>query len=134
MRRRDVQGDGALVPMSSGAYSPAVLVEPFCFVSGQSPVDPSTNAVVGATAAEQLDQTLDNVAAILELVGLGLNHLVSVTIMLTDIADWDAVNARYARRFTGLRLPSRMIVAARGILPAGALLELQAVAVRADSE
>jgi 2-iminobutanoate/2-iminopropanoate deaminase len=120
------------VPASSGAYTPAVVAGPLCFVSGQSPVDPVTGELVGGGAREQTDQTLANLFAILSAAGFAPTDLVSVTIVLTDIADWGEVNAAYAARLPEGRRPARMMVQASAVLPEGARLEIQAVAARSD--
>jgi 2-iminobutanoate/2-iminopropanoate deaminase len=125
-----VNGGGDGVPASSGAYTPAVVAEPLCFVSGQSPVDPVTGELVSGGVLEQTDQTLTNLFAILAAAGFEPTELVSVTIVLIDIADWAQVNAAYAARLPEGRRPARMMVQASAVLPEGARLEIQAVAAR----
>ena len=125
-----IRGGEAGVPASSGAYSPAVVAGPLCFVSGQSPVDPETGALLEGTAAEQTDLTLDNLFAILGAAGFEPGDLVSVTVLLADLGDWGEVNAAYARRIPADRRPARMMVQAGAVPPPGARLEIQAVAAR----
>jgi 2-iminobutanoate/2-iminopropanoate deaminase len=121
---------GAGVPASSGAYSPAVVAGTLCFVSGQSPVDPETGEVIEGSLADQVNQTLDNVFSILRAAGFSEDNLVSVTIMLADLADREEVNAVYERRLR--TRPARMMVEAGAVPPAGARLEIQAIAARQD--
>lgn len=125
-----IRGGEAGVPASSGAYSPAVVAGPLCFVSGQSPVDPETGALLEGTAAEQTDLTLHNLFAILGAAGFEPGDLVSVTVLLADLGDWEEVNAAYARRIPADRRPARMMVQAGAVPPPGARLEIQAVAAR----
>jgi 2-iminobutanoate/2-iminopropanoate deaminase len=120
------------VPASSGAYSPAVVAGPLCFVSGQSPVDPITGELIEGSLTDEVDQTLDNLFAVLDAAGFRPQDLVSVTVMLADLADRAEVNRAYARRFESSRLPARMMVQAGAVPPAGAGLEIQAIAARAD--
>jgi 2-iminobutanoate/2-iminopropanoate deaminase len=99
-------------------------------VSGQSPVDPATGALVEGSAAEQTDRTLDNLFAILSVAGFEPTDLVSVTVLLADLRDREEVNAAYAARFPPDRRPSRMMVEAGAVPPPGARLEIQAIAAR----
>lgn len=125
-----VNGPSNGVPASTGAYTPAVVAGPLCFVSGQSPVDPVSGELVPGGAREQTEQTLTNLFAILAAAGFEPADLVSVTILLTDINDWDEVNAAYAARIPADRRPARMMVQAGAVPPAGARLEIQAIAAR----
>jgi 2-iminobutanoate/2-iminopropanoate deaminase len=127
-----VNGGSEGVPASSGAYTPAVVAEPLCFVSGQSPVDSATGELVPGGPREQTDQTLTNLFAILAAAGFAPSDLVSVTIVLTDVADWGEVNVAYAARLPEGRRPARMMVQASAVLPEGARLEIQAVAARSE--
>lgn len=68
-----------------GPFPQAVKVGPLVFVSGQGPLSPVTNLPIEGGFAEQVQQTFKNVQAILGAAGLGLEHVVKVTIYLTDI-------------------------------------------------
>lgn len=81
-----------------GAYSPGLRVGDFVFVSGQGPLDPVTNQIVGTTIEEQTRRTLDNVKAILEAGGCTMDDCVKSTVHLLDIkmfADFNKVYAEY---------------------------------------
>ena len=69
----------------SRAVPQAVQVGPLLFMSGQGPLSPVTNQPIGAGFAEQVQQTFDNVEAILQAAGLNLEHVVKVTVYLADI-------------------------------------------------
>jgi 2-iminobutanoate/2-iminopropanoate deaminase len=114
-------------PAAIGPYSQAVIAGPLVFVSGQLPIDPATGTLAGTDAAEQVQQSLKNISAILGEIGLGLKDVVKTTIFLTDMADFDAVNTVYAEHFDHQPLPARSTVAVAE-LPKAALLEVEVVA------
>ena len=111
-------------PLPKGPYSPAVRAGDFIYVSGQTPRDPGTGALVGTDIATQTRQTLGNVQRLLGEAGASMDDVVSVIIYLTDVDDWSAMNAVYGEFFR-VPYPSRTAVGAqlRGIL-----VEISAVA------
>ena len=111
-------------PPPKGPYSPAVRAGDFIHVSGQTPRDPGTGALVGTDIATQTRQTLGNVQRLLGEAGASMDDVVSVIIYLTDVDDWSAMNAVYGEFFR-VPYPSRTAVGAqlRGIL-----VEISAVA------
>lgn len=115
-------------PAAIGPYSQAVAAGNLVFVSGQLPLDPATGAFVPGGAAEQAGQAIANIEAILEVSGLHLEDVVKTTVLLADLADFEAVNAVYARHFCGSVLPARAAFQVAG-LPKGALVEIEAVAL-----
>ncbi|MCD6500107.1 MAG: RidA family protein [Deltaproteobacteria bacterium] len=115
-------------PASIGPYSQAMATETMVFASGQIALDPKTGSMVGTSAAEQTDQALENLAAILDAAGTGLDRVVKTTIFLVDMNDFGAVNERYAAHF-GDHRPARATIAVAA-LPKGALVEIEATAVR----
>jgi len=110
-----------------GPYSPAVQAGDLVFISGQVPFDTS-GAVVGATAAEQARQALTNLHHLLEAGALTSHAVVKTTIFLTDMNDFAAVNEVYGE-FFDKPYPARSTVAVAA-LPKGALVEIEAIAVR----
>lgn len=70
------------------------------YVSGQGPLDPDSGSVLGTTAGEQTDRTLDNVERILDAAGSSLDSVIQVTVYLTDMANYEEVNEAYAARFS----------------------------------
>ena len=116
-------------PAAIGPYSQAVLAGDFLYVSGQLPLDPVSGAMAGDTAAEQAEQSIHNLSAILEAAGMTLDDVVKTTVLLADIADFAAVNEVYAKHFTGAVLPARAAFAVRD-LPKGAKVEIELVAYK----
>ena len=96
-------------------YSQAVRAVGLIFVSGTSPADPITGALVGDTIQEQTRQCLTNISAILEEAGSSLDKLVSATVVLADEDDFAGMNEEWLRWFPsnpparqGARLPVRV--------------------------
>lgn len=114
-------------PSAIGPYSQAVQVGNFVYTSGQIPIDPSTGVFVEGGIKEQTRQSLLNVKAILEEVGLTLGDVVKTTVFMADMKDFSDMNAVYADFFTE-PFPARSAVAVK-TLPKGALVEIEVVAV-----
>ena len=110
----------------AGAYSRGVLAGPFMFVSGQLPRDLSTGQLVGTDVRTQTARVLENIRLILAEGGLTLADVVSVTVYLADIADWDQFNAVFRETFTA-PFPTRTVVGAQ---LHDVLVEASAVAFR----
>ena len=113
-------------PAAIGPYSQAVKAGNMLFVSGQIPIDPATGAFAGEDIVTQTRQSLTNVKNILEAAGYTLTDVVKTTVLLSDIADFAAMNAVYAEFFTE-NCPARACFAVRD-LPKGALVEIEAIA------
>jgi len=111
----------------SGPYSAAVEANDMIFISGQLPVDPASGEVIN-DIKHATRQILVNIQAILQKTGLDLSHIVKTTIFLKDIKDFASVNEVYAEFFSQ-DPPARSTVAA-GVLPRGALIEIEAIAIR----
>jgi 2-iminobutanoate/2-iminopropanoate deaminase len=118
-------------PQAIGPYSQAIVAGDLVFTAGQIALDPATMEVVPGGVAEQTEQVLANLAAVLRAAGSDLGRVVKTTVFLADMADFNAMNAVYARWF-GDHRPARSTVAAAG-LPKGVRVEIDAVATRADS-
>ena len=97
------------------------------FVSGQIPTDPQTGQFVAGGIAEQTEQVLKNLKAVLEASGSSLDKVVKTTVFLADMKEFSAMNEVYATFFTGAP-PARATVAAAG-LPRDARVEIEAVAL-----
>lgn len=96
-------------------YSQAVKAAGLVFVSGTSPTDPATGALVGTTIQEQTRQCLANIQAILEEAGSSLDKIVSATIVLADEDDFAGMNEEWLKWFPtdpparqGAKLPARI--------------------------
>ena len=97
------------------------------FVSGQIPTDPQTGQFVAGGIAEQTEQVLKNLKAVLEASGSSLDQVVKTTVFLADMKEFSGMNEVYATFFSGPP-PARATVAAAG-LPRDARVEIEAVAV-----
>ncbi len=91
---------------SKGFYSPAVRCGDFIFTAGQLPIVPETGELVRGSVAEQTEQVLRNIKALLEHNGSGLEYVVKSTIFLWHVSMWDEVNRVYARYFEGTTPPA----------------------------
>lgn len=109
----------------TGAYSDAVLVDGFLFVSGQASVDFSTSQFVLGTIEEETKRTLDNIKAIVEAAGATMNNIVKCTVHLTDIKEFDRYNEVYSSYFTQIK-PARITV--QSILAEGIKVEIDCIA------
>ncbi|RZF24503.1 RidA family protein [Paraburkholderia sp. UYCP14C] len=115
----------ALAPAAIGPYSQAIAKDGFLFVSGQIPLDPKTGEIVGADAAEQIQQSLKNLSAIAQTAGTSLKKTVKTTVLLTDLGEFGAVNEVYSQFFSE-PFPARacyQVVA----LPKGVRVEVEAI-------
>ena len=127
MEKKIIHSDHA--PEAIGPYSQAVEAQgAICFVSGQLPIDPATGQFAGDSIEEQTEQALKNIQAILEAGGLTMANVVKTPVLLKDIADFGAMNEVYARFFER-ECPARAAFQVAAI-PKGALVEIEAVAVR----
>lgn len=107
-------------------YSQGMLVGNLLFCSGQIGLSPETGEFVSSDVAGQTRQILQNISAILSEAGCSLSDLVKVTIYLTSMDDFQAVNEIY-RTFLSAPYPARTTIAVAG-LPLGALIEIEAIA------
>ena len=114
-------------PDAIGPYSQAVIANGFVFTSGQIPIDPATGQFVSGGIAEQTQQVLKNLKAVLEAAGTGLQHVVKTTVYLADMQDFTAMNEVYAT-FFGSEPPARSTVQAAR-LPRDARVEIDVVAL-----
>jgi 2-iminobutanoate/2-iminopropanoate deaminase len=115
-------------PKAIGPYSQAIIAGDVVYTAGQVALDPATGELTGRTVAEQTDQALKNITAVLAASGSSLAQVVKTTVYLADMADFTAMNEVYARYF-GEHRPARSTVQAAG-LPRGARVEIDAIAVR----
>jgi 2-iminobutanoate/2-iminopropanoate deaminase len=121
-----VRTESAPAPFQGAPYSQAIKADGFLFVSGQLGLRPGESELVGAIA-EQTEQILRNLGAILEEAGSGLDRLVKTTVFLADLGDFQAMNEVYARH-VGDTPPARSTVEVAA-LPSGAKVEIEAVAL-----
>jgi len=128
MSKTPVQTDRA--PAAIGPYSQAVVARGWVFCSGQIPLRPESGVMVEGGIEAQTRQVLDNLGAVLAAAGAGWDQVVKTTIYLTDLEDFQQLNAIYAERF-GAAPPARATVQVSR-LPKGARVEIDAVAYVED--
>ncbi len=112
---------------STGAYSSAVEINGWVYVSGQGPVDPKTAQPVRGSIEDETLYTLNQVKRILEAAGCTLNDVVKSTVHLADIEEFDRYNGVYREFFKGVAvLPARTTV--QSVLWNGIKVEIDVVA------
>ncbi len=124
--KRTVSTDDA--PAAVGAYSQATTTDDLVFTAGQIPMTPEGDLLDGADVDVQTEQALENVAAVLDAAGAGMDDVLKVTVYLADIDDFDAMNDIYETFFDD-EPPARSAVGVAD-LPKGVAVEIEAVAAK----
>lgn len=124
MSKAIIQTAGAPAPI--GPYSQAVKTGNLLFISGQVAINPVTNNIEAKTPAEETEQVMKNLEAILHEAAISFDHVVKTTIFLTDMALFATVNEIYGKYFSG-KFPARETVAVKG-LPKGVNVEISMIA------
>lgn len=112
-------------PQPIGPYVHAIRAGDLLFCSGQVGLDPRTGELVAGGVADQAGRCLENLAAVCQTAGASLGDAVKVTVYLTDMSDFAAVNEVYGSFFESSP-PARVAIAVAA-LPAGASVEMEAV-------
>jgi len=115
-------------PQAVGPYSQAVEVNGTLYISGQVALNPSTMKLVEGGIQEQTLQVMKNIGAILKAAGYNYSDVVKSTCLLSEIADFKAMNEVYGQFYTEKK-PARAAFAVKD-LPLGALIEIETVAVK----
>ncbi|MEK7863133.1 MAG: RidA family protein [Chloroflexota bacterium] len=123
---RSISSEGA--PKALGPYSQAIVAGDLVFCAGQLGLDPKTGEIVSGDIKEQTRRVLDNLAAVLEAAGSGLDRVTKTTVFLTDLAEFAAMNEAYSEKF-GAHRPARSTVPV-GALPRGGRIEIECIALR----
>jgi 2-iminobutanoate/2-iminopropanoate deaminase len=118
----------AAAPQAIGPYSQAVEANGFVYVSGQVPIDPATQQVVGGDIKAQTDRVLQNIQAVLKAAGLSMDTVVKCGVFLTDLGEFAAMNEVYGTYFRQ-NCPARATVQVSA-LPKGVKVEIDAIAAR----
>ncbi len=121
-----IQTDGA--PTPAGHYSQATVHNGVVYVAGQLAIDPATGERKLGSIEEQTERTLRNVEAILHAAGSDFAHVLRMTIYVSDISLWGAVNETYAR-VLGPHRPARAVVPTKD-LHHGFLVEIDCIAAQ----
>ncbi|MUV88953.1 RidA family protein [Halapricum sp. CBA1109] len=124
---RDIVSTDA-APAAVGAYSQATATDDMVFTAGQIPMTPDGDLLDGAAIDVQTEQALENVAAILEEAGSSMGDVLKVTVYMTDVEQFDAMNDTYEGFFES-DPPARSAVEVAA-LPKGVDVEIEAVATR----
>ena len=115
-------------PGAVGPYSQGIALDNLVFTAGQIPINPASGKVEAESIEDQTRQVLRNVDAVLRAAGSGLHKVVKMTVFMTDLADFQAMNGVYAEFFPS-EPPARsafQVVA----LPLGVQIEMEAVALK----
>ncbi len=121
-----VRTERAPAPFQGAPYNQAVRTGGLVFVAGQLGLKPGAKEMVGPSVAEQTEQVMQNLRAILEEAGSGLDKLVKTTVFLQNLDDFAGMNEVYAAH-VGESPPARSTVEVAK-LPSGALVEIEAIA------
>ena len=114
-------------PKAIGPYSQAIRANGFVFLSGQIPLDPTTQLVVAGDAAVQTERVLENLKAVVEAAGSSFQRVVKTTVFLADMNDFAAMNEVYSRYFVTHRPARSTVEVAR--LPKNVRVEIDLIAL-----
>jgi 2-iminobutanoate/2-iminopropanoate deaminase len=120
-----IRTERAPAPFQGAPYSQAIRVGDLVFVSGQLALKPDHAEIVGETIQDQTEQVMQNLGAILDAAGSGLDKLVKTTVYLVNLGDFAGMNEVYARH-VGSVPPARATVEISA-LPSGAKVEIEAI-------
>ena len=128
MQIKSIQTPNA--PSPGGHYSQAIAYGGLVFVAGQLSIDPNTGEKKLGSIEEQTEQALRNVEAILKAANSDLSHVLKMTVYVSDIDLWGAVNTVYTE-IMGEHRPARAVIPT-GDLHYGFLIEIDAIAATLD--
>jgi 2-iminobutanoate/2-iminopropanoate deaminase len=117
-------------PAAIGPYSQAIAYGELVFASGQIALDPQTGQLIESDVRAQTRQALENLSAVLQQAGTSLAQVAKTTVFLTTMGNFAAMNEVYGEYFSG-EPPARSTVAVAE-LPRAALVEIEAIAIRAS--
>ena len=114
-------------PKAIGPYTQAILANGFAFLSGQIPLDPSTNTLIEGDIEAQTERVLQNIRAVLEASGSSLGQVVKTTVFLKDMGEFAKMNEVYGRHFSENPPARSTVEAAR--LPRDVRVEIDCIAL-----
>lgn len=116
-------------PGALGPYSQAIVAGGVVYCAGQIPLDPATGNIVSGGIAEQTEQVLKNLRAVLKAAGSDLDRAVKTTVFIKDMNDFGAMNEVYGRpEYFGAQPPARSTVEVAR-LPRDVAVEIEVVAL-----
>lgn len=127
MAKKQISTPGA--PAAIGPYSQAIQAGEFLYVSGVLPIDPSTGKLVEGSIETLLNRIIDNMEAVLKAAGMTLDHVIKTDVFMKDLAEFQAMNKEYAKRFHGLVAPARTTIQVAK-LPLDVRLEIACIAYK----
>ena len=114
-------------PQAIGPYSQAIKAHGLIFVSGQIPLDPTTQQMIEGSVAQQTERVLQNIAAILKAAASSMEKVVRCGVFLQSMEDFAAMNEVYATSFPAHPPARSTVEVAR--LPKDCLVEIDAIAL-----
>jgi 2-iminobutanoate/2-iminopropanoate deaminase len=114
-------------PKAIGPYSQAIRANGFVFLSGQIPLDPTTQQVIEGDIAAQTERVLENLKGVVEAAGSSIQRVVKTTVFLADMNDFAAMNEIYSRYFVAHK-PARSTVEVSR-LPKNVRVEIDLIAL-----
>ncbi len=115
-------------PAAIGPYSQGIRSGNFIFTAGQIPLDPATQQVVASGITEQTTQVLENLKAVLEAGGSGMERVVKATVFLKDFNDFAAMNEVYGAYLGKSGAPPARSTVEVSRLPRNVLIEIELIA------
>jgi reactive intermediate/imine deaminase len=112
-------------PQAIGTYSQAIKAGDTVYLSGQIPLDPATGNLVAGDIKQQIERVFDNLAAVAKAAGGTLDDAVKLTIYLTDLGNFPAVNEAMQKYFKA-PYPARATIGVSA-LPKGSQVEVDAI-------
>jgi len=123
LNKKAIHSDSA--PAAIGSYSQAIQSGNFVFLSGQIPLDPSTMEIVGGDFEARARRVFLNLKSVAEAAGGTLDQVVKLTVYMTDLDNFAAVNSVMAEFFDE-PYPARAALGVKS-LPKGADVEAEAI-------
>jgi 2-iminobutanoate/2-iminopropanoate deaminase len=124
---RSITSDKA--PAAMGPYSQAIVAGDLVFCAGQLGLDPATRQIVSGDIRAQTARVIDNLAAVLEAAGSGLDRVTKTTVFLADMSEFAAMNEVYAEKF-GTHRPARSTIEVAKLPGTGGRVEIECIALR----
>lgn len=116
-------------PAPIGPYSQAILVGNMLYTSGQIALHPHTMELILNSIADETQQVMENMKAVLEAAEMSFENVIKSTIFITDMNDFNAINAIYGSYFDENNAPARETVQVAA-LPKGVHVEISMIAAR----